>query len=335
MAERLLYEAALRAADMSCHACGRIRRSHDPPPFVGQNATPERENVVSHPPANLVESESDPSVFVGNLPFDCTEQILRELVVQVGPIWDLRLLKDANGRPRGMAFVDYVDMPSAMYAVGVLNGLQLGGRALRVNLARPPSEAFNDYTAAFNVGGALPRAHTRPPQGADREIADGRAQRSRRAYSPRRSRSRSRLRSPPQSRSRNHSQNRSHSRSRCRDRTRSHSHSPSQRSCVRGRSPRRRRRQSDYSPQRRSRSPGHWPRRKSRSPSHWSQRRSRSRGSPRRAPQPRARNEASRDDYGGMGHSYRHASEPDRPGQQGWERGEWARKREGQRQYSP
>ena len=45
-----------------------------------------------------------------------------------------------NGRPRGFGFVTMSSAEEAQKAIAALNGSQLGGRALTVNVAKPREE---------------------------------------------------------------------------------------------------------------------------------------------------------------------------------------------------
>ena len=75
-------------------------------------------------------------LFVGNLNFDTTKEELEAVFSEVGQIVDCFLPKDREtGRPRGFAFVEYADASSAGEAVTKFDGLELGGRNLRVNEA--------------------------------------------------------------------------------------------------------------------------------------------------------------------------------------------------------
>jgi len=72
------------------------------------------------------------TVFVGNIPYDVSEEELIAFMAQVGPVRACRL-----GGPRaGHAFVDYNDAHVAASAIRNLNGQRLRGRVLRV---APPS----------------------------------------------------------------------------------------------------------------------------------------------------------------------------------------------------
>ena len=57
-------------------------------------------------------------------------------VTQMGPLLgDVRMPKDPSGQAKGIAFCDFCDAASAAYAITVLDGLLIGGRALRVNIS--------------------------------------------------------------------------------------------------------------------------------------------------------------------------------------------------------
>jgi RNA recognition motif-containing protein len=76
------------------------------------------------------------TIYVGNLPFSATENDLRALFEQHGKVDSVKLINDRDtGRPRGFGFVE---MPAsdAQSAIQHTNGLEMGGRPLRVNEAR-------------------------------------------------------------------------------------------------------------------------------------------------------------------------------------------------------
>ncbi len=80
-------------------------------------------------------------MFVGNLSFDLTREELMEAFGAAGSVVDAKVPTDREtGRPRGFAFVEFTDDEAATKSISLLNGKELKGRALRVNLAedRPP-----------------------------------------------------------------------------------------------------------------------------------------------------------------------------------------------------
>ena len=76
-------------------------------------------------------------IYVGNLPFSATENEVRDLFGQHGPVHSVNLITDRlTGQPRGFGFVE-MDDGEAQTAVSALNGMEMGGRSLRVDIARP------------------------------------------------------------------------------------------------------------------------------------------------------------------------------------------------------
>lgn len=76
-------------------------------------------------------------LFVGNLPYDATEQELRELFGAIGQLSSVFLPIDREtGRPRGFAFVEFVERGPAEEAVSRLNNQPFRGRGLSVSEAR-------------------------------------------------------------------------------------------------------------------------------------------------------------------------------------------------------
>src|SRR6266404_9299947 len=80
-------------------------------------------------------------LFVGNLSFNITENDLQDAFAAHGTVVEANLMMDrATGRPRGFGFVTMSTPEEAQKAMGALNGKELAGRALTVNLARPREE---------------------------------------------------------------------------------------------------------------------------------------------------------------------------------------------------
>lgn len=79
-------------------------------------------------------------IYVGNLPFSASEDDVRSLFTEYGSVEDVSLVSDREtGRPRGFGFVE-MDSQGANAAIQALDGLEYGGRNLRVNEARPREE---------------------------------------------------------------------------------------------------------------------------------------------------------------------------------------------------
>jgi RNA recognition motif-containing protein len=74
-------------------------------------------------------------IYVGNLPFTTTEEELSDLFAQHGTVHSVDLISDRQtGRPRGFGFVE-MDEDAANAAITALDGMEYGGRTLRVNEA--------------------------------------------------------------------------------------------------------------------------------------------------------------------------------------------------------
>jgi cold-inducible RNA-binding protein len=80
-------------------------------------------------------------LFVGNLDFKVTKDDLQAAFAAHGTVVEAKLMTDrVTGRPRGFGFVTMGSPEEAQKAIDALNGKELGGRALTVNLARPREE---------------------------------------------------------------------------------------------------------------------------------------------------------------------------------------------------
>jgi cold-inducible RNA-binding protein len=77
-------------------------------------------------------------LYVGNLAFQTTSQQLQELFSQAGTVESASVVEDRDtGRSRGFAFVEMSSPEEATSAIEQFNGKEVGGRALKVNEAKP------------------------------------------------------------------------------------------------------------------------------------------------------------------------------------------------------
>src|SRR5512137_926636 len=80
-------------------------------------------------------------LFVGNLSFNTTENDLNDAFAAFGTVTEANLMMDrSTNRPRGFGFVTMSTAEEAQKAIDGLNGKDLDGRALTVNIARPREE---------------------------------------------------------------------------------------------------------------------------------------------------------------------------------------------------
>jgi len=77
-------------------------------------------------------------LYVGNLAFQTTSEELQELFAQAGTVESASVVEDRmTGRSRGFAFVEMATKEEAATAIDQFNGKEVGGRALKVNEAKP------------------------------------------------------------------------------------------------------------------------------------------------------------------------------------------------------
>jgi cold-inducible RNA-binding protein len=80
-------------------------------------------------------------LFVGNLSFNATQEQIQGLFGAHGTVLEVDVVKDKfTNRPRGFGFVTMETQEAAEAAIKALNGKELEGRALTVNVARPREE---------------------------------------------------------------------------------------------------------------------------------------------------------------------------------------------------
>lgn len=75
-------------------------------------------------------------LYVGNFPYSVDESQLREMFSAYGEIQEIALIKDREtGRSKGFAFITFASQQAAEKALA-LNGKEIDGRALKVNMAQ-------------------------------------------------------------------------------------------------------------------------------------------------------------------------------------------------------
>ncbi|MGE0883370.1 MAG: RNA recognition motif domain-containing protein [Blastocatellales bacterium] len=77
-------------------------------------------------------------LYVGNLSFQTTEGELQDLFSQAGNVESASLVTDRDtGRSRGFGFVEMATKEEGEAAISQFNGVEINGRSLTVNEARP------------------------------------------------------------------------------------------------------------------------------------------------------------------------------------------------------
>lgn len=77
------------------------------------------------------------NIYVGNLPWKTDDAELRRIFEVYGPVSEAKVITDREtGKSRGFGFVK-MDSKNADDAIASMNGFELDGRSLTVNVARP------------------------------------------------------------------------------------------------------------------------------------------------------------------------------------------------------
>ena len=90
-------------------------------------------------------------LFVGGIAFNTTSDGLRAFFEQAGTVLSANVITDQfSGQSRGFGFVEMSTAEEANQAAAQLNGRELDGRALKVELAKPKTEGSR---GGFGGGG--------------------------------------------------------------------------------------------------------------------------------------------------------------------------------------
>jgi len=125
-----LHSFSYRSPFRTLHAPQKSDESHGKSDLSSGAAESEK-----HTPE---QDSASMKLYVGNLPYNTTEDDLRTLFTQYGNVDSVAVITDRDtGRSKGFGFVEFGDDNEAKNAISALSGQQYGGRALTVNEARP------------------------------------------------------------------------------------------------------------------------------------------------------------------------------------------------------
>src|SRR3990167_8338547 len=101
---------------------------------------------------------SQSKIYVGNLSYNTTEDELRDYFTQFGTIEDIKLIIDFNtGRSKGFGFITFASAQESEAAVNASNGVDMGGRKLKVNIARDDNRRTGGGAGMGGNGGGFRR----------------------------------------------------------------------------------------------------------------------------------------------------------------------------------
>ena len=95
-------------------------------------------------------------LYVGNLPYSATDQILVDTFSQCGTVESAKIIMDRDsGRSKGFGFVEMSTEAEAQDAINKFNGADYDGRPMTVNEAKPmaPREGGGGGRGGFGGGG--------------------------------------------------------------------------------------------------------------------------------------------------------------------------------------
>ena len=102
-------------------------------------------------------------LYVGNFPYNTTEQDLQTLFAGAGTVDNVNLMRDmATGQARGFAFVEMASDEDAQQAISMLNDRDFGGRNLTVNEARPKASSGGGFGGSHDGGNGNGRRRSEP-----------------------------------------------------------------------------------------------------------------------------------------------------------------------------
>jgi RNA recognition motif-containing protein len=137
------------------------------------SSEPPRRGEARTETSSAAGPAEDRTLYVGNLPYDTSQQEVTQLLEQNGvtPIVRVHLPAGPDGRLRGFGFITLGSAESANSAIISLRGVDIRGRRLMVNIAHPRGAPGAGGGGAG--GGPRPPAGPRPSGGRDEGYSPG------------------------------------------------------------------------------------------------------------------------------------------------------------------
>jgi len=93
-------------------------------------------------------------LYVGNLSYETSEASIRTAFEAHGEVASVNLITDRDtGRPKGFGFVEMGSAEEAQKAKSALDGTQMDGRALKVDVAKEPAPRAPRSGGGYGGGG--------------------------------------------------------------------------------------------------------------------------------------------------------------------------------------
>jgi nucleolin len=114
----------------------------EPPRKDAMGGGPGGPRGSTPPPPYASQASPDRTLYVGNLPYDCTQEEVETLIngTGAGNVARVNLPMDPDGRKRGFGFVTMETADAAKAAMEALRGADIRGRRLVINIAHPKGE---------------------------------------------------------------------------------------------------------------------------------------------------------------------------------------------------
>ena len=96
------------------------------------------------------KNSSNTQLFVGNLPYDCTWQQLKDAFKRFGAVSHAEVCETQNGKTTGFGIVAFVKSHAAEKALSSMDGVDFQGRKLSVRWDRKPEKLESEKAAPSN-----------------------------------------------------------------------------------------------------------------------------------------------------------------------------------------
>ena len=119
-----------------------------------KNFLANKEKIAQKDGSADKDNKVDGRVYIGSLHPSITQEQLQVVFSDIGHVEYVNLHRDDKGNSKGYAFARFTDPSNAAIAIEKLNGLEIGGRNIKVATVKDSSSTKNEVSvAALNIPG--------------------------------------------------------------------------------------------------------------------------------------------------------------------------------------
>jgi RNA-binding protein 39 len=128
---------------------------------------------ILNPSINVQEDQRQRKIYIGNIPREINELVLRNMFEPFGAVESSNVIKDPNGKSQGYGFILFRERDVVEKAILAMNGMLIGSNIIKVNYVTSGGIGQQPYQNSVSIGQQQSLTHLLTPVDLDRVDEDG------------------------------------------------------------------------------------------------------------------------------------------------------------------